>query len=168
MTAVTEPQLPERSRIVQAALRSAGLPSEIRVLPDSAKTAALAAAALGAEIGAIANSLVFMAVDAAGQQTPLLVMTSGRHRVDTDALAVRLGLAKIIRATPEQVRTATGQAIGGVAPVGHPAPLQTIIDVSLVDYDPLWVAGGTPHTILPLSYDELVMITSGRKEPVGS
>lgn len=164
---MTELQLPERSRIVQTALRAAGVQSEIRVLPDSAKTAALAAAALGCEIGAIANSLVFMAVDADDQESPLLVMTSGRHRVDTAALAVRLGLAKIVRATPEQVRSATGQAIRGVAPIGHPAPLRTIIDVSLADYDPLWVAGGTPHTILPLSYAELVMITSGREEPVG-
>ena len=165
---MTELQLPERSRIVQAALRSAGVESRIRVLPDSAKTAALAAAALDCEVGAIANSLVFMAVDADGQETPLLVMTSGRHRVDTDGLAVRLGVSAIIRATPEQVRSATGQAIGGVAPIGHPAPLRTIVDVSLADYDRLWVAGGTPHTILPLSYPELVMITSGREEPVGA
>jgi len=164
---MTDLQLPERSRIVQTALRSAGVQSEIRVLPDSAKTAALAAAALDCEIGAIANSLVFMAVGTDGRESPLLVMTSGRHRVDTDALAVRLGLAAIIRATPDQVRSATGQAIGGVAPIGHPAPLPTIVDVSLVDYDPLWVAGGTPHTILPLSYAELVMITSGSEERVG-
>lgn len=163
---MTVGQLPERSRIVQAALLSAGLEPEIRVLPDSARTAALAAAALGCDIGAIANSLVFMAVAADGGQSPLLVMTSGRHRVDTQALAVRLGLAKIIRATPDQVRAATGQAIGGVAPVGHPEPLETIIDTALADYDPLWVAGGTPHTILPLRYQDLVMITDGRQERV--
>jgi prolyl-tRNA editing enzyme YbaK/EbsC (Cys-tRNA(Pro) deacylase) len=163
----TDGQLPQRSRIVQQALRSAGVDSEIRVLPDSAKTAALAAAALGCEIGAIANSLVFMAADVDGRQSPLLVMTSGRHRVDTDALAVRLGLARISRADPEQVRAATGQAIGGVAPVGHPRPVPTIIDVSLSDYDPLWVAGGTPHTIVPLTYAQLVAITGGREEPVG-
>jgi len=105
---MTELRLPERSRIVRDALRSAGLTSEIQVLPDPARTA-----------------------------------------------------------TPEQVRAATGQAIGGVAPVGHPEPLQTIIDISLADYDPLWVAGGTPHTILPLSYRELIKITAGREEPVG-
>jgi prolyl-tRNA editing enzyme YbaK/EbsC (Cys-tRNA(Pro) deacylase) len=163
---MTSEQLPARSRIVHAALAEAGLRPQIRVLPDSAKTAALAAAALGCDVGAIANSLVFMAITADGGERPLLIMTSGRHRVDTEALAVRLGLAKIIRAAPEQVRAATGQAIGGVAPVGHPQPVQTIIDSSLADYDPLWVAGGTPHTILPLSYDELVKITSGREEEV--
>lgn len=164
---MTDLQLPERSRIVQAALAAAGLDPEIRVLPDSAKTAALAAAALGCDIGAIANSLVFMAITTAGREHPLLIMTSGRHRVDTPALAVRLGLAKISRAAPDQVRAATGQAIGGVAPVGHPQRLETIIDASLADYDPLWVAGGTPHTILPLSYADLVEITSGRVEQVG-
>jgi prolyl-tRNA editing enzyme YbaK/EbsC (Cys-tRNA(Pro) deacylase) len=159
--------LPERSRIVQAALDAACVVTGIKVLPDSARTAALAAAILGCDVGAIANSLVFMAVDRNGDQTPLLIMTSGRHRVDTDALAVRLGLARIVRATADQVRASTGQAIGGVAPVGHPQPLQTIIDVSLADYDPLWVAGGTPHTILPLSYPDLVRITDGREEQVG-
>lgn len=164
---MTATELPGRSRIVQSALSAAGVDSEIRVLPDSAKTAALAAAALGCEIGAIANSLVFMAVADDGRQRPMLIMTSGRHRVQTEALAVRLGLAKIIRATPDQVRSSTGQAIGGVAPIGHPEPLQTIIDISLADYDPLWVAGGTPHTILPLSYQQLVTITSGREEQVG-
>lgn len=164
---MTATELPGRSRIVQSALLAAGVESEIRVLPDSAKTAALAAAALGCEIGAIANSLVFMAIADDGRQRPLLIMTSGRHRVQTEALAVRLGLAKIIRATPDQVRSSTGQAIGGVAPIGHPEPLQTIIDISLADYDPLWVAGGTPHTILPLSYHQLVTITAGREEEVG-
>ncbi|MBO0811456.1 MAG: YbaK/EbsC family protein [Microlunatus sp.] len=164
---MTDLRLPERSRIVQAALSAAGLEPEIRVLPDSAKTAALAAAALGCDIGAIANSLVFMAITSDGREHPLLIMTSGRHRVDTRALAVRLGLAAITRAAPDQVRSATGQAIGGVAPVGHPEPLETIIDASLADHDPLWVAGGTPHTILPLSYAELVEITSGREEQVG-
>jgi prolyl-tRNA editing enzyme YbaK/EbsC (Cys-tRNA(Pro) deacylase) len=159
--------LPERSRIVQAALADAGVRAEIRVLPDSARTAALAAATLGCQVGAIANSLVFIGVAADGGRTPLLIMTSGRHQVDTDALAVRLGLAGIVRATPDQVRASTGQAIGGVAPVGHPEPLETIIDVTLAGYHPLWVAGGTPHTILPLSYAERVRITSGREEQVG-
>jgi prolyl-tRNA editing enzyme YbaK/EbsC (Cys-tRNA(Pro) deacylase) len=164
---MTEVELPERSRIVQSALTGLGVSAAIQVLPDSARTAALAAAALGCEIGAIANSLVFTALATDGSRRPLLVMTSGRHRVDTEALAVRLDLAAITRATPEEVRAATGQAIGGVAPVGHPAPVQTIIDVALADYDPLWAAGGTPHTIFPLSYPELLKITNGRPEQVG-
>ncbi|HEY9293919.1 MAG TPA: YbaK/EbsC family protein [Microlunatus sp.] len=161
-------ELPERSRTVYAALLAAGVDPAIRVLPDSARTAALAAAALDCEVGAIANSLIFMAVDDQGDEQPLLVMTSGRHRVQTDVLADRLGLTKIIRASPEQVRAATGQVIGGVAPTGHPQPVPTIVDVALADYPTLWAAGGTPHTIFPLSYDELIKITGGQVEPVGN
>ena len=145
-----------RSRLVHDALRAAGIPGEIVVLPDAASTAALAAAALGIEVGAIANSLVFFCEGA-----PLLVMTSGAHRVDTAALAQRLGLGKIQRATPEQVREATGQAIGGVAPTGHPSPLRTIVDEDLAGYSEIWAAGGTPHTVFPMTYDELVRLTDG-------
>ena len=108
------------------------------------------------EVGAIANSLVFWSNDA-----PLLVMTSGAHRVDTTALAERLGRGDIRRATPDQVREATGQAIGGVAPTGHPAPLVTIVDEALAAYSEIWAAGGTPHTVFPLTYNELVRLTGG-------
>src|ERR1700755_885991 len=110
--------LPERSRQVEAALTAAGPEGTIRHLPDSARTAAAAAQALGFDVGAIANSLVFIC-----DGRPLLVMTSGRHRVDTAVLAERLGRQDISRATPDQVREATGQAIGGVSPLGHPAPI---------------------------------------------
>jgi prolyl-tRNA editing enzyme YbaK/EbsC (Cys-tRNA(Pro) deacylase) len=159
--------LPPRSRIVHDALVGAGIEPAITVLPSSARTAAEAAAALGCEVGAIANSLVFMTVDDDGSRHPLLVMTSGRHRVDTAALARRIGCSGISRARPEEVRAATGQVIGGVAPIGHPDPLPTIIDRTLAEHDQLWAAGGTPHTIFPLSYSELVAITGGREEQVG-
>lgn len=148
--------LPARSRMVHEALRAAGIAGEIVVLPDAASTAALAASALGVEVGAIANSLVFWSNDA-----PLLVMTSGAHRVDTTALAERLGRGDIRRATPDQVRETTGQAIGGVAPTGHPAPLVTIVDEALAAYSEIWAAGGTPHTVFPLTYNELVRLTGG-------
>ncbi|MGA6126582.1 MULTISPECIES: YbaK/EbsC family protein [unclassified Microbacterium] len=149
--------LSTRSRLVHDALRAAGIPGEIVVLPDAASTAALAAAALGVEVGAIANSLVFQCDGA-----PLLVMTSGAHRVDTAALAARLGRGRISRATPDQVREATGQAIGGVAPTGHPAPLETLVDEDLARYPQIWAAGGTPHTVFPMTFDELVRLTGGR------
>ncbi|MFS0715358.1 YbaK/EbsC family protein [Microbacterium sp. 2P01SA-2] len=149
-------ELPSRSRIVHESLRAAGIPGEIVVLPDAASTAALAAAALGVEVGAIANSLVFWS-----DGEPLLVMTSGAHRVDTSALAERTGRTEIARASVEQVRAATGQAIGGVAPTGHPAPLATFIDEDLAQYDEIWAAGGTPHTVFPLTFDELVRLTGG-------
>ena len=155
-------ELPVRSRAVAAALADAGVDGTVRELPDSARTAAEAGAALGVEVGAIANSLVFWADDA-----PLLVLTSGRHRVDTRALASVLGKAAVARATPDQVRAATGQAIGGVAPVGHPAPVETIVDVALADYRQVWAAGGTPHTVFPTTFGELVRVTGGRPLVVG-
>ncbi|MCK6081219.1 YbaK/EbsC family protein [Microbacterium sp. EYE_5] len=149
--------LSPRSRLVHDAMRAAGIPGEIVVLPDAASTAILAAEALGVEVGAIANSLVFQCDGA-----PLLVMTSGAHRVDTTALAARIGRGRIGRATPQQVRAATGQAIGGVAPTGHPAPLETLIDEDLARYPQIWAAGGTPHTVFPMTFDELVRLTGGR------
>lgn len=159
---MTETSLPARSRLVHDALRAAGIPGEIVVLPDAASTAVLAAEALGVEVGAIANSLVFWSDD-----EPLLVMTSGAHRVDTAALAELLGRGEIRRATPEQVRDATGQAIGGVAPTGHPAPLPTVVDEDLARYPELWAAGGTPHTVFPLTFDQLVALTGGTVAKVG-
>lgn len=150
---------------VDAALRALGAESAadgIRALPDSAPTAQAAADQLGCTIGAIANSLVF---SADGQ--PLLVMTSGAHRVDTVALAELLGVATIDRASAEQVRDWTGQAIGGVAPIGHPAPIGTLVDPLLATHDTVWAAAGHPHTVFPLAFDELVRITEGTVVEVG-
>ena len=130
--------------------------AQVRHIPDGARTAAEAAAALGVEVGAIANSLVFVA-----DGSPLLVMTSGAHRVDTVALAARIGVSSIDPATPEIVRSATGQAIGGVAPVGHPSPLRTIIDPALEQFDEIWAAAGHSHAVFPLTYGDLVRITRG-------
>jgi prolyl-tRNA editing enzyme YbaK/EbsC (Cys-tRNA(Pro) deacylase) len=149
-------QLPERSRIVQDHLLDAGIDARVRVLPDSTRTAVEAAAALDCEVGAIASSLLFLA-----DQEPLLVMTSGRHRVDTAILAGQVGASTIEMATAKQVRTITGQAVGGVAPVGHPAPVRTLIDEALHDYETIWAAAGTPHSVVPLTFEQLVFITGG-------
>lgn len=148
--------LPARSQLVQDQLAALGVTARVRRLPESARTAAEAAAALGCEVGAIASSLVFVT-----DEGPLLVMTSGRHRVDTQLLASNLGVGVLTMATPQQVRAVTGQAIGGVAPVGHPAPIPTVIDAALNGYATLWAAGGTPHTVVPLTLDELVTVTNG-------
>ena len=129
---------------------------DVVILPDSVHTAALAAEALGCEVGAIANSLVF---DAGGQ--PVLVLTSGAHRVDTAKVAGLLGVQRVRRATPDFVRAATGQAIGGVAPIGHPAPLPTLVDRALAQYDVLWAAAGHSHAVFRLTFDDLVRITGG-------
>ncbi len=153
--------LPTRSRVVQEALDAAGIPGRIVVLPDSAATAAQAAQALGVPIGAIANSLVFWS-----DGEPILVMTSGAHRVNTVALAARLGRGEIARATADQVVQATGQVIGGVAPTGHPRRLFTVVDEALAGHPEIWAAGGTPHTVFPLTFDDLVRLTGGTVLPV--
>ena len=147
---------------VTSRLRDAGVVGEIRVLPEKAHTAALAADQLGIEVGAIANSLIF---DADG--APLLVMTSGRHRVDTAKVAALLGVAALRRADPEFVRAHTGQPIGGVAPVGHPEPIGTLVDIELARYAEIWAAAGHPSTVFPTTYAELLRITSGTAAEVG-
>ncbi len=143
-------------------LRDLGVAGEVRELPDSAPTAATAAAQLGCEIGAIANSLVFSADGA-----PLLVMTSGAHRVDTTRVAALTGSASVRRAGARSVREWTGQAIGGVAPVGHPSPIRTLVDTWLDSCDVIWAAAGHPHTVFPTSYAELIRITNGTPADVG-
>ncbi len=147
---------------VQKALAEAGGPApEVVVLDEAVHTAAAAAAALGVEVGQIANSLIF---DADG--APLLVLTSGAHRVDTAKVAALLGVAKLRRATPEFVREHTGQAIGGVAPLGHPRPVRTLVDTALEQYEVIWAAGGVPRAVFPITYAELVRVTDGRPAEV--
>lgn len=141
---------------VQEALAAAGASGQVIMLPDAVSTAALAAAALNVEVGQIANSLIFNADDG-----PLLVLTSGAHRVDTAKVAALLGYSSVKRATPEFVREHTGQPIGGVAPVGHPKPIPTLVDVHLGTFPVIWAAGGIPHAVFPTTYDELVRVTGG-------
>jgi prolyl-tRNA editing enzyme YbaK/EbsC (Cys-tRNA(Pro) deacylase) len=148
---------------VAAVLRELGVPGEVRELPEPAPTAATAAAQLGCTVGAIANSLVFSADGA-----PLLVLTSGAHRVDTTRVAALIGATAVKRADPDFVRRTTGQVIGGVAPVGHPEPLRTLVDTRLEPYDVVWAAGGHAHMVFPTSFAELVRITSGTPAVVGA
>ena len=144
-------------------LRELGVPGAVRLLPESARTAAAAAEQLGCDVGAIANSLVFAADGA-----PLLVMTSGAHRVDTSLVAERVGASAVSRADARSVREWTGQVIGGVGPVGHPTPIRTLVDVWLAKYDVVWAAAGHPHAVFPTSYEELVRITGGTSAEVGA
>lgn len=155
--------LPRRAAEIQRILHEFGIDRDVQHIPAGTHTARDAAAALGIEVGAIASSLVFWMAGA-----PLLVMTSGAHRVDTAMLADALGEGRIDRATPEQVREATGQPIGGVAPIGHPAPLRTIVDEALAAHPMLSAAAGTPDTVFPLTFDELVRITGGEVRAVGA
>jgi prolyl-tRNA editing enzyme YbaK/EbsC (Cys-tRNA(Pro) deacylase) len=147
---------------VDAILERAGVTGRVRILPEAAPTAAAAAALVGVEVGAIANSLVF----ATAEEEPLLVMTSGAHRVDTAKVAALVGTAELKRAAAEFVYAATGQRIGGVAPVGHPAPLRTLVDIALADYPAVWAAGGIPHAVFPTTFDELLALTGGESAEV--
>jgi len=135
-------------------LAARGGTGRIVVLPETVHTAALAAEALGCDVGAIANSLLF---DAGG--SPVLILTSGAHRVDTARVAAHLGLPALRRARPEFVREHTGQVIGGVSPIGHPQPVPTYIDPWLRRYDEVWAAAGHPAAVFSTSFDELVRMT---------
>ncbi|MGI9155571.1 MAG: YbaK/EbsC family protein [Marmoricola sp.] len=138
----------------RTALEAKGGTGRIVVLPDSVHTAALAAEALGCEVGAIANSLLF---DAAGE--PILILTSGSHRVDTAKAAAAVGVEVLKRAKPEFVRAHTGQVIGGVSPIAHPAPVRTYLDPWLRQYDEIWAAAGHPAAVFSTTYDELQAMT---------
>lgn len=131
---------------------------EIVVLPDAVHTAALAAEALGCEVGAIANSLLFEARSETAAE-PVLILTSGAHRVDTALAAERIGVERLRRASPEFVREHTGQVIGGVSPLGHPAPVRTFLDEWLRRYPVVWAAAGHPAAVFSTTYDELLALT---------
>lgn len=154
---------------VATALAEAGLKHSaegIRYLPHAVRTAAEAAAAVGVTVGAIANSLVFRATSDDGTQFPLLVLTSGAHRADTRTLAALIGARRVSKASPEFVREHTGQVIGGVAPVGHPTRITTLVDDALREYDTVWAAAGHPHTVFPTTFTGLVSLTTGRAATV--
>ncbi|HJQ04773.1 MAG TPA: YbaK/EbsC family protein [Nocardioides sp.] len=137
----------------RAAHQDRGGAGRIVILPDSAHTAALAAEALGCEVGAIANSLLFEA-----DGSPLLILTSGAHRVDTAKVGAELGVT-LHRAKPDFVKEHTGQVIGGVSPIGHPAPVPTYLDPWLARHDVVWAAAGHAAAVFSTSYDELQRLT---------
>jgi prolyl-tRNA editing enzyme YbaK/EbsC (Cys-tRNA(Pro) deacylase) len=155
-------------RRVTSALAGAGAAGRVVVLDDHARTAAAAAEQLGVTVAQIANSLVFAVPDpdADDGHRPLLVLTSGGHRVDTAKVAALIGVQRLDRATPEFVRERTGMAIGGVAPVGHLTPIQTLVDVALAEFDEVWAAAGHPRTVFATTFDELVTITGGTPSEV--
>ncbi len=139
-------------------LHRRGGTGDVVILPDSVHTAVLAAEALGCEVGAIANSLLF---DSGG--SPVLILTSGAHRVDTAKVAEHIGVAKLTRATPEFVKQHTGQVIGGVSPIDHPAPVPTWIDSWLRNHEVVWAAAGHPAAVFSSTFDELVKMTGARE-----
>jgi prolyl-tRNA editing enzyme YbaK/EbsC (Cys-tRNA(Pro) deacylase) len=155
-------------RRVRAAIEANALPGEIKVLSESAKTAVDAAKGLGIEVGQIASSLVFKLPDG----SPLLVITSGRHRVDTDLVARHLGVSALARADADWVKSVSGFSVGGVAPIGWESEdlsvrTKVVIDQALAEYEVIWAAAGHPHAVFPTSFDELHRITGATPLIVG-
>lgn len=144
-------------RRVQQALRDLGSAAEVIELADSARTAQDAATALGTELGSIVKSLVFVVGD-----RPVMALVAGDRQCDAKALPAALGLdGKVRRADADIVRAATGFAIGGVAPVGHPQPLPLVIDASLGRFPTLYAAAGHPHCVFATTLEELRRMTPG-------
>ncbi|MDP1711903.1 MAG: YbaK/EbsC family protein [Candidatus Nanopelagicaceae bacterium] len=147
----------------KSALISANMKAEIRILESSARTAQEAADALGILVGQIASSIVFRLPD----NSPLLVITSGRHKVDVDLVAEGLRVEKLHRADADFVRLHSGFAIGGVSPLGWLQPATVLIDLALDDYDVVWAAAGHPHAVFPTTFGELITATKARRMVVG-
>ncbi|MGY3379863.1 prolyl-tRNA editing enzyme YbaK/EbsC (Cys-tRNA(Pro) deacylase) [Arthrobacter sp. TE12231] len=153
--------IPEPVARVKRALTSLGAEDTVTVFESKVPTAAAAANALGCDVAAITNSLVF---DLDG--TPLLILASGAARVDVRKVAAQLGAGKIRRASPEFVLEHTGQEVGGVAPVGHPEKIRTLLDQSLAAHPVLWAGAGDHNSMFSISYEQLRRITGAVEMPV--
>lgn len=148
---------------VVAALADHGIKGQVHVLSESARTAQEAANALGIEVGQIASSLIFKLMDG----SPLLIITSGRHRVDTDLVARTFGVEKLDRVDADYVKEKSGFSIGGVSPIGWLSQATIVIDEALNDYDVVWAAAGHPHSVFPTTYAELIACTGAQAMAVG-
>ena len=149
---------------VVAAKEKFGITGQIKILTETAKSAAEAAAGLGIEVGQIASSIIFKLPD----NSPLLVITSGRHRVDTELVASKLGIEKLERVDADYVKENSGFSIGGVSPLGWiTKPEVILIDQALNDYEVVWAAAGHPHAVYPTSFDELLNCTGAQPMIVG-
>jgi prolyl-tRNA editing enzyme YbaK/EbsC (Cys-tRNA(Pro) deacylase) len=150
-------------RFIEAA-HSLGVKGEVTILADTARTAIDAANGLGIEVGQIASSLIFTLPSG----NPLLIITSGRHRVDTDLVAKNLGIPELGRADANYVKEVSGYSVGGVSPIGWiTKPEITLIDEALNDYEIVWAASGHPHAVFPTSYAELIACTGATPMVVG-
>ncbi|MBC7234073.1 MAG: YbaK/EbsC family protein [Chloroflexi bacterium] len=154
--------LPPSAQKIQEVLQHLGISSQVLELPQSTRTAAEAAQAVGCAVGQIVKSLVFR-----GKQThkPILVLASGANRVNEKTLARLVG-EPIEKADADFVREQTGFSIGGVPPIGHIQPLPTYIDEDLLQYEEIWAAAGTPHAVFPLTPADLVRMTGGTVIPI--
>ena len=148
---------------VRSALKSGDSFAEIKLLESSARSSKEAADSLGIEVGQIAASIIFRLPD----DSPVLVITSGRHRVDTDLITKHLGIAELLRADADYIKNISGFTIGGVSPVGWITSPLSIIDVALNDYDVVWAAAGHPHAVYPTTFEELQRMTGSTPLVVG-
>ena len=148
----------------QEAATKLGVKGEVNILSETARTAVDAANGLGIEVGQIASSLIFKLPSG----NPLLIITSGRHRVDTDLVAKNLGIAELGRADANYVKEVSGYSVGGVSPLGWISkPEIILIDEALNDYDIVWAAAGHPHAVYPTTYYELIQCTGAQPMIVG-
>ena len=149
----------------QEAATKLGVKGEVNILAETARTAIDAANGLGIEVGQIASSLIFKLPSG----NPLLIITSGRHRVDTDIVAKNLGIAELGRADANYVKEVSGYSVGGVSPLGWISkPEIILIDEALNDYDIVWAAAGHPHAVYPTTYAELITCTGAQPMVVGN
>ena len=161
MDGILEKQAVKR---VLAALAENQIKGEVKILSETAKSAAEAANGLGIEVGQIASSIIFKLPD----NSPLLVITSGRHRVDTELVATKLGMGELGRVDADYVKASSGFSIGGVSPIGwlNP-PAITLIDTALADYEVVWAAAGHPHAVFPTTFAELESVCNATAMKVG-
>jgi len=161
MDGILEKQAVKR---VLAALAENKIKGEVEVLSETAKSAAEAANGLGIEVGQIASSIIFKLHD----DSPLLVITSGKHRVDTELVAAKLNLGELGRVDADYVKLISGFSIGGVSPIGwlNP-PAVTLIDTALADYEVVWAAAGHPHAVFPTTFAELESVCNATAMEVG-
>ena len=148
---------------VRSAISSGASPGEIKLLESTARSSKEAADSLGIEVGQIAASIIFRLPN----DSPVLVITSGRHRVDTDLITKHLGVAELLRADADYIKNISGFTIGGVSPVGWITSPLSIIDVALNDYDVVWAAAGHPHAVYPTTFEELQRMTGSTPLVVG-
>ena len=147
----------------KAAADALGVKGEINILADTARTAIDAANGLGIEVGQIASSLIFKLPSG----NPLLIITSGRHRVDTELVAKNLNIPELGRADANYVKEVSGYSVGGVSPIGWVSKATILIDQALNDYDVVWAATGHPHAVYPTTYNELISCTGAKPMVVG-